>query len=34
MPLLTVGHGTLGQDALAELLVGAGVELVVETPML
>lgn len=30
MPLLTVGHGTLGQDALAELLVGAGVELVVD----
>jgi uncharacterized protein (DUF488 family) len=30
MPLLTVGHGTLGQEALAELLVGAGLELVVD----
>ncbi|MCU1375831.1 MAG: hypothetical protein JWO68_3117, partial [Actinomycetia bacterium] len=30
MPLLTVGHGTLAQEALAELLVGAGVGLVVD----
>ena len=29
-PLLTVGHGTMSADGLAELLVGAGVELVVD----
>jgi uncharacterized protein (DUF488 family) len=28
--LLTVGHGTLGEDAFAELLRGAGVELLVD----
>jgi len=30
MTLLTVGHGTASQDALTALLVGAGVELVVD----
>ncbi len=30
MTLLTVGHGTLGQDELAALLVGAGIEVLVD----
>ena len=30
MPLLTVGHGTLDQDALGALLSGAGIELLVD----
>ena len=28
--LLTVGHGTLDQDGLADLLTGAGVKLLVD----
>lgn len=30
MPLLTVGHGTLGEEDLAQLLLGADVDLVVD----